>query len=119
MVILSFQPSNKDYDFRAILAGAEYRFDVHWNSREAAYFFSVYDVAGKAILYGAKVVLGVYFGRETTHPLFRDGVLCCRIPHGDDRREPQFDDMGVRVQVWYFTKDEVVETILDTIRRGG
>lgn len=118
-VILPFRPSIGNYTFRSILIGVEYRFKVHWNSREEAYYFDVREITNEPIVYGVKAVLGVYFGRETTHPLFRKGAMVCRVPQGDDRREARFEDFGTRVQVWFFTVDEVVDEIIGNLVRGG
>lgn len=118
-VILPFKPGVGDYTFTAILRDTEYPFRVRWNSREDAWFFNIQEPALTPIATGIKVVLGAYFAREITHPLFRDGALVCRVPHGDDRREPGFDDMGLRVQVWYFNREEVVAEIMETLRRRG
>lgn len=121
-VILPFKSGVGDYTFSAVLRDVEYQFRVRWNSREDAWFFDVKEPDLTPIATGIKVVLGAYFAREITHPLFRDGAMVCRIPHGDDRREPGFDDIGgqdARVQVWYFTRAEVVAEIMETLRRRG
>lgn len=118
-VILPFKSGVGDYKFTAILRDTEYNFRVRWNSREDAWFFDIKEPDLTPIATGIKIVLGAYFAREITHPLFRDGAMVCRVPHGDDRREPGFDDMGGRVQVWYFTRAEVVSEIMETLRRRG
>lgn len=117
--ILPFKPAESHYTFRCVLRDVEYRFRVRWNSRDVAWYFDIREPDLTPIILGCKVVLGAYFGREIVHPLFRDGAMLCRIPHGDDRRDPGFDDMGERVQVWYFTRDEIVAEIMETLRRRG
>ena len=120
-VILPFRPSDGSYRFRSILLGSEYLFRVRWNSVDRDYagswFFDVLEFDERPIVIGIKIVLGVYYGRVSTHPLFREGAMVPRIPHGDDRREPGFDDMGTRVQVWYFTRDEVAAEIISGMLR--
>jgi hypothetical protein len=114
-VILPFRPSVGNYRFSAVLASTEYLFDVRWNSRARAFYFDVREADETAIVLGIKAVLGVYYGRRANHPLFRQGALVARIPHGAARGEATFDDLGARVQVWYFTRDEVVEEIYSTL----
>ena len=118
-VILPFKPNLSDYTFSCVLRDVEYQFRVRWNSREDAFFFDIREPDLTRIATGIKLVLGAYFAREITHPLFRDGAMVCRVPHGDDRREPGFDDTGTRVQVWYFTRAEVASEIMETLRRRG
>lgn len=121
-VILDFRPSTSPYRFGVILRGTEYVFDVRWNTREdngaGAWFFNVLEVDLTLIAAGVKVTLGAYLGRSTNHPLFSDGALVCRIPHGNDRRNPTFDDIGRRVEVWYFTREEMVQEIIGSITGG-
>lgn len=114
-VILPLRPSIGNYTFRSVLDSVEYKFRVTWNRLSLAYYFDISEANGDPILLGAKVVLGVYIGRTSTHPLFRNGVLVPRIPQGNDRREASFDDLGTRVQVWYFTSDEVFATVVNSI----
>lgn len=116
-VILPLQPSVGNYRFRSILAGVEYKFLVQWNRRELAYYLTVRETDDRLIAASLKVVLGVYIGRVVRHDLFRNGALVCRIPRGDDRREPQFDDLGAdsRVQLWYFTREEMFAEIVGAL----
>jgi hypothetical protein len=118
-VVLPFKPSVGNYQFRSVLSSVEYLFQVRWSNREQFYYFDVAESDGTPIVIGIKAVLGVYYGRVSTHPLFRQGVMAPRIPQGGDRREAQFDDFGVRVQVWYMTNAEVLEEILGNLQRGG
>jgi len=91
---------------------------VKWNRIEEAYYLDVYQADGEPILYSVKLVLGAYLGRASTHALFRRGVLVCR-PQDSDRSEARFDDLGTRVQLWYFTIDDLAEEILGNLQRGG
>lgn len=115
-VILPFRPSVGWYGFRSILAKREYDFEVRWNVREGAWYFNVSSANLKPIIRGARICLGVCFGRWSTHTLFREGVMVARIPHGQPRGEPQFDDLGTRVQIWYLTKDEVIEEVMASLQ---
>lgn len=114
-MILSLRPSVGNFKFRSILNGVEYKFRVKFNRRELAYYLDVFEISDKLVAAGLKIVLGAYIGREIRHPLFTEGVLVARIPRGDDRREAQFDDLGTRVEVWYFTKEEMFVEIVSAL----
>lgn len=116
--VLQFRPGVGWYRFGAILRNEEYVFDVRWNLRDNAWYFDVLEIDETPIVLGIKVVLGVYFGRRSNHPLFRDGAMVAR-PTGKDRSEPGFLDLGSRVQVWYFTRQELVQEIIGNITGGA
>lgn len=123
--ILPFRPAIGSYTFGVVLRNTEYVFDVRWNSRripsmniEPAWYFDIRDIARAPIVMGIKIVMGVYFGRRSNHELFADGAMVAR-PVGFDRSPPTFQDMGTRVQIWYFTRDELVEEIVSTLTAGG
>lgn len=119
-VILPFRNSVSPYRFGVTLRNTEYVFDrVRWNTRESAWHFDLREVNLTPIAFGLKIVLGAYIARRVNHILFNDGVLVVRIPQGADRREPQYDDLGVRAQAWYFTRDEMVSEIYGSIAEGG
>lgn len=118
--IIPFRPSEANYEFDVAIDGVTYTFDVHWNSREEAWYFHIFQPSDVVLgLYpvvcNVKVVLGTYLGRRTHHPLFQNGLLLCRVSQGDDLSEPRFDDMGTRVQVLYFTREDAAQQIMSTI----
>jgi len=108
-VILPLQPSVGTYRFRSVLQTVEYGFRMRWNSRDSSWYLDVREADQTPIALGLRVVLGAYLGRVSTHFIFRNGALVARVPHGDDRREAGFDDMGTRVQLWYFDRAEVIQ----------
>lgn len=116
-VVIPFRPSISPYAFDVAIGDALYTIDVHWNAREEAWYFDVSDLSDIVrglypIVKGVKIVLGTYLGRRAQHPLFQDGVMLCRVPQGDDVSEPRYDDMGTRVQVWYYTRAELAQELL-------
>jgi hypothetical protein len=113
--ILQFRPSISSYRFGAVLQDEEYIFDVRWNSRDSAWYFDVREIDETPIKLGIKVVLGTYFGRSSNHPLFHEGAMVARPPSTTDRREATFDDLGTRVQIWYYTRDEIVQEIIGNL----
>lgn len=118
-VVLPFRPSIGAYQFRSVLLGSEYRFRVRWNRVDLSWYFDLREVSGEPIVLSVRIVLGVYFARASTHRLFREGAMVARIPQGDDRREAGFGDLGARVQIFYFTYDELLEEIQGFLQRGG
>lgn len=117
--ILPFVPSTNHYDFDTVLRSLEFKFEVRWNSRDEAFYFDVFAADKTRIATGLKVALGAYMGRNVNHELFRQGCLVCRIPQGDDRSNPRFDDMGTRVLVYYFTREEMAAEWLERLQGRG
>lgn len=130
--IIQFRPSVSPYRFGQILRNEEFVFDVRWNSRDGAtvvdgelvpdsggaWYFDVRAIDLTPIALGLKVTMGAYFGRVSNHPLFRDGAMVAR-PAGADRRPPTFHDIGTRVQIWYYTRQELVQEIIGSISGGA
>ena len=63
------------------------------------------------MIIGVKVVLGTYLGRSCAHPLFTEGVFVA-IDTTNKHAEATYDDLGTRVEVWYYTTDEVASRAL-------
>lgn len=106
-LILPFDSSNPFYTFNTTIAGAEYIFNVRWNTRDAAWYFDVSEIDNTPIANGIKVVLGCYLGRHTQHTLFRDGVIVA-TDLSSSGIDAGIDDLGVRVVVMRMTIDEVL-----------
>lgn len=113
--ILPFRPAIGQYGFRALIEDVEYAFSVHWNSTDKAWYFSIFTENNEPIAEGIKVVRGVYFARWSTHPLFRNGAMVARAPVNDRKGEATFDDLGIRIEIWYFNRDELAQEILADI----
>jgi hypothetical protein len=95
----------KHYDFSTDLEGSVYTFEIYWNERAEAWFLSVSDASGNAIVSGRKVVLGA--------PLLGRAVLSSGPPGrliavdmSKEDREPGLNDLGDRVQLVYFESTE-------------
>lgn len=113
-VVLSIIPAEPIQRFSAVLNGTTYGFRVRWNDRESRWYMDVYEADGTPIKVGIAIVLGAYLGRGSTHDLFMSGIFVAR----DTTRqlaEAGFDDLGTRVEVWYFTRDEAAQTIMAEI----
>lgn len=96
-------PANSDapyYDFDVDLEGSSYTFEFYWNARSAAWFLTVYDATGDAIVAGRRVVLGVpLFGRSVDTRL-PPGFLIA-IDTGTTEEDPGRNDLGTRVVIVY------------------
>lgn len=113
MLSLPFIPSVPHYTFKTVISEVPYDFEVHWNPRDASWYFSVFNESGVALRQGVRVVLGVYLGRAGTDDLFNNGVFIAR-DSTKQGKEAGFDDIGIgqRVEVLYLTALEV-QGILD------
>lgn len=99
-------PSVARYDFATVLAGTTFVFEVYWNERDAAWYFDLLAEDETPIRYGVKILLGSPLGRRSVSPLFPQGVLLASDLSGEER-DATFDDLGVRVVVYFFTADEL------------
>ncbi len=81
-------------------------FDVHWNDRDSAWYFSLLDSAGLTIISGVKIVLGTALARSSAHAFFSTNFLKAFDTSGQNR-EATFDDIGVRVILLHATVDEL------------
>jgi hypothetical protein len=111
--LIPFIPSENNYSLGVPLGGVRYRFDnIRWNSRDdagkGAWYFDLREDNGAVILVDIKVVLGVNFGRGSTHRFFKSHVLKAHDTSGK-RREAGFDDLGGRVQVLHISLDEALQ----------
>lgn len=113
--IIPFIPSENNYSVSVALGGARYWFDnIRWNSREndgeGAWYFDLRAEDKSVIMVGIKVVLGVQFGRTSTHPFFKTHILKAHDTSGQ-RREAGYDDLGGRVQVIHMALDEALQPV--------
>lgn len=120
--VIPFIPSNGNYDFDVDIDGASYHFDVRWNSRDevpatasregvdGAWYFDISESDGTPIARGLKITVGSYIGRYSTHELFEKGVIAA-IDTSGAYRDPGFDDLGTRVEVRYYTVEDLVAEV--------
>ena len=116
--IIQVRPSVPDQEFSSILGGKVYRFRVRWNRKAARWSMSVSEENGTAIVSGVALVLGAYLGRRSVHPLFRDGILTLWDTN-KTQIEPGLDDLGARVQLRYFTRDEAAGEVLGRLTQDA
>ena len=106
-VQIPFVPSVPSYRMSVVLDNTQYIFDVQWNNRDLAWYFDVLDVNENPIYMGIKVVLGTYLGRRCADPNFPRGVMFANDLSGQGF-DAGIDDLGGRVQVWYYLPSEAL-----------
>lgn len=104
-VEIPFIPSDPDYGFTTSLNGTAYTFDVLWNDRDAAWFFTLSDGEGDVIRAGIKVVLGVRLGDRSADPRWPAGVFFASDSSGQ-QADPGIDDLGARVRVIFLSYED-------------
>lgn len=104
---LPLVPSVASYRFGVALNENQYIIDVHWNSREEAWYLDWYKEDDTVIAIGLKVVLGAYLGRTKTVPPFSEGSLVAVDTSGESI-EATFDDLGSRVIVRYIPVEDLI-----------
>jgi len=115
-ILLQFKPSIPNYKFRTSILGVEYGFFVRWNTRLGIWAFDVRQ-ANVQIAAGIPILLGAFFGRTSGHTLFQSGVMLARDT-SQSHREAGFHDLGVRVQVSYWPRDDMAAEILAGLSPG-
>ncbi len=103
---LPFIPSDPAYRFATTLDGVSFVIDVHWNTREQAWYMDLLDDDETPIRSGIKIVLGALLGARSADDRFPEGTFSVVDTSGAEL-DATFDDMGVRVQVWYLTSAEL------------
>lgn len=84
-----------------------YIFELKWNVRDSSWYLSAAEADGTVIFTGKRVVLGMYIGRRSRHPLLRKGVIVA-VDTMRTGTEATLDDLGTRVKLRYFTAQEVM-----------
>lgn len=77
-----------------------------WNTRDSAWFFSLSDVDGVAIVSGVRVVLNTDLLRGVSDTRKPDGVMAVVDP-GGRATEPGLTDLGARVKVVFIPREEL------------
>lgn len=105
-VIVTMQPSEPNYRMATTLGGVQFILDVRWNTREAAWYFDVLQEDETPIRRGLKVTLGLPIGAHVTDPEWPRGYFYA-IDTSQKGVSPGLDDLGDRVQLYWFSADEI------------
>lgn len=109
---LPLQPSTANYQFGTSLDAVAYIIRIRWNDRESAWYMDLLDESETPIRNGIKLVLGTLLGGRSAVANFPPGSFML-TDLADSGTDPTYDDMGVRVVLWYITQaelDSVTET---------
>jgi hypothetical protein len=104
--ILPFIASISRYRFATTIENRVYLLDVRWNSRAESWYFDMLSEDETPLRRGMRLVLGAFLGVRSASDELPHGVLMA-IDRTGEGREAGFDDLGDRVVVFYFTRDEV------------
>lgn len=120
ITILPIDAKVRHQEFSTTIEGTEYGFEFVWHDREGierdtdpggAFYMNIFEADKTPILRGVKVVLGVFLGRRSTHPLFSKGAFLAHDTNGNNE-ECGVDDFGDRILLGYFTVDAIVAEFL-------
>jgi hypothetical protein len=100
VLTLPADPVLPAYDFEVELEGALYRFELHWNARDGAWFMSLYDANDEPLVAGRKVVLGADLLGHSADPRLPPGALLI-IDTSGANEDPGRDDLGARCLLGY------------------
>lgn len=116
--ILPLLPSVPNYEFTTTLNNVPYVCAVRWNSRDSAWFMDLLNTDDTPIVQGMKLVLGTIIGARSASELM-PGCFVVRDT-SNTMRDAGYDDIGEgqRVQVYFFTFDELFTEELVTVAPG-
>lgn len=97
-VSIPFLPSDTNYTLVCPLDDIHLSFDVHWNSRDKAFYFDIYESDDTVVALNIKVVTGIPLGRRSQHSFFKDHVITAVDTTGAGK-DPGYDDLNRRVLV--------------------
>jgi hypothetical protein len=100
VLVLPVDSDAPAYDFEVSLEGAEYRFEIHWNARDGAWFYSLYDAAAEPLVHGRKIVLGANLLGRSVDRRLPPGVLLI-IDSSGAGEDPGRQDLGTRCPLVY------------------
>lgn len=118
MIVLPFKPSQPDQEFSVQIGDSQYWFRALWNDRWRLWHMDVLELDRAPIRKSIAIVLGTFLGRTSTHALFRSGSFVA-VDLTRSQTDPGLDDLGTaaaggRVEVRYFTNDEVLAQLAST-----
>lgn len=105
-VALPLRPSNPSYRVGVALSGEQYVFAVRWNARDEAWYLDVLAADGTKLRTGIRVVLGTLLGGRVVLDTFPPGVLQA-VDLTNAGREAGLDDLGDRVQIYYYPFEDM------------
>lgn len=99
-------PTTPNYRVGTTLNGTNVVLDVRWNGRDEAWYMDILTEEGDPIRLGVKLVLGAVIAGRVTSALFPRGYIMAADLTGKGQ-DAGLDEMGDRVQVLFFSPEEV------------
>jgi hypothetical protein len=103
---LPLTSDDPDYEVATELGGVQVLLGVRWNTRDEAWYLSMFKEDGTPIRIGMRLVLGALLGGRCTDPAFPPGYLIAEDLDGTGI-EAGIEDLGVRVRVLFWTSEEL------------
>jgi hypothetical protein len=124
--IIPFDTSGERDEFDTELDGVRVTFVARWNPRadnsdangvaiEGAWFFDLLNERREPLIYGVRVSTGVPLARWMRHPLTQFGCFIAADASGR-YVDPGRYDLGQRVQLLYYTEDEIAGAVAEANR---
>lgn len=104
---LPISQEGAQFSFSCELEGVSYTFRFRWNDRDGAWFMEIGDGSGNTIISGIKVLLGLYLLNLASSSALPTGDFVA-IDTTDQDVDAGFEDLGRRIQIYYFTRDELI-----------
>lgn len=108
--LLPLLPELPNYRFDTTLDGIQYVIDIRWNSRDEAWYMSVFSEEEEPLISGTKLVLGAWLTGDATHP-DRPFGLFRLIDWTGSGTEATLTNIGSVVGLYFYNIDEIEETI--------
>lgn len=105
-VRIPFVPSIANYSFSTTLDSQRFEFIVRWNEFDQGWYFDLLDEHEGVIVAGAKIVLGTILMSGSTDPRMPPGMFIV-LDSTRSGLDANFEDLGTRVTVIYFSADEL------------
>ena len=103
--------SNHEYQEAEFqLDGETFRLLSRYNARVDSWFLSLYDSDGNPIHTGRRVTVGNFLFPWLVSES-RPGGQLMAVDSQDEDADPGHDDLGTRVDVFYFDADEIVALV--------
>lgn len=108
--VVPCQLDRTHYSMQVVLDGLTYTMEFRWNTRDAAWFLDLATEDGTPVASGVRVVVGFPLCARVTGANRLPGVLIARDTSGRGIG-PGLADLGDRVKLLYFTRDELLEAL--------
>ncbi len=106
MQVIPCRANLTHYTIQVTLDGATYTLEFRYSGREDCYYLSVMTEDDSPLMMGCKVVANYPLANRITDPRKWPGALFALDTSGA-HKDPAYQDLGDRVQLIYYTADEL------------